>query len=313
MTSLDVVLVNWNFGDQLRTCLATLDATARRAVDFGRVVVVDNASTDDSADALEPGGLPLLVLRNAANRGFAAACNQGAREGTAEYILFLNPDTRLREDSLDLAIDWLERPENAGVGICGIQLVDESGEIARSCARFPTPAGLVATSLGLDRLMPGMVHGHHMREWDHRTSRRVDHVIGAFFLVRRRVFEALGGFDERYFVYLEDLDFSLRASQAGWSSYYLTEARAFHKGGGSSEQVKAERLRYLLRSRLQFGYRHFGMVAATMVALGTLLFEPLVRVGAALGAGRPGQARDTIRAYWGLWNPAHARRRAVSG
>jgi N-acetylglucosaminyl-diphospho-decaprenol L-rhamnosyltransferase len=296
----DVVTVNWNSGRQLAECLASLAATDRSRVTLGRVVVVDNASTDGSADGLNRDDLPIEIIRNPTNRGFAAACNQGARAGHSPYILFLNPDTRLELDSLAAPLEWMESPDAADIGICGIQLADAAGRVARSCARFPTAGQLVAGAAGLDRLLPGAFPGFLMRDWDHRQSRRVDHVIGAFYLVRRSLFEQLGGFDERYFVYLEDLDFSLRARQAGWHSYFLASALAFHRGGGTSDQVRAERLLYLLRSRLHYARRHFSPARATAVRLATLGLEPVVRVAAALGGGAPRAARDTIRAYWML-------------
>lgn len=311
MIGLDVVCVNWNAGPQLAACLASLAGTDRSRVGLGRVVVVDNASCDGSAVGLDPGELPLQVITNPINRGFAAACNQGARGGPSPYVLFLNPDTRLEADSLTAPLAFLQSPAAADIGICGIQLVDEQGRVARSCARFPTPGQLVAASTGVDRLLPGAFPGFVMREWDHQDSRRVDHVIGAFYLVRRELFESLGGFDERYFVYLEDLDFSLRARQAGWHSYYLARARAFHRGGGTSEQVRAERLVYLLRSRLQYARRHFSRAAALAVELATIGIEPVVRVAAALGRGAPRQARDTIRAYWMLATSAGPSQRPV--
>jgi N-acetylglucosaminyl-diphospho-decaprenol L-rhamnosyltransferase len=300
MIGLDVVCVNWNSGKQVAACLTSLAGTDRSRVALGRVVVVDNASSDGSAAGLDPGSLPLHVITNPTNRGFAAACNQGARGGPSPYVLFLNPDTRLEADSLAAPLTFLESDAGADVGICGIQLVDDQGGVARTCARFPAPGQLVAASAGVDRLFPGTFPGFVMREWDHQDSRRVDHVIGAFYLVRRELFESLGGFDERYFVYLEDLDFSLRARRAGWHSYYLATARAFHRGGGTSDQVRAERLVYLLRSRLQYARRHFSRAAALAVELATLVVEPVVRVAAALSSGAPRQAGDTIRAYWML-------------
>src|SRR5660398_194498 len=108
-----------------------------------------------------------------------------------------------------------------------------------SCARFPCVSGFLAHAVGLDRSFPRL--GHFMAEWDHLANRQVDHVIGAFFLVRRGLFEQLQGFDERFFVYFEDVDFSCRAKQSGWKSYYLADTQAFHAGGGTSNQVKAQR------------------------------------------------------------------------
>jgi len=140
-----------------------------------------------------------------------------------------------------------------------------------------------------------------MVEWDHKDSRQVDHVIGAFFLVRRNLFEMLGGFDARFFVYFEDLDFSYRAKQLGYSSYYLTSSQAYHKGGGTSEQVKDVRLFYSLRSRIIYGYKHFSWIAATMLMLGTIIVEPLSRIVLGVAHRSGCEIVETCRAYRMLW------------
>jgi len=276
---LDIVLVNWNEGSDLHECLKSVSKARNTTFALERVVVVDNASTDGSIGGLTESvpALPLVVVENAENRGFAAACNQGARMGQAEHLLFLNPDTRLERDCLTKAMKSLLVLSRKGVGILGIQLVDSSGEVTRTCARFPTASHFVAKALGLDHLFPRWAPSYFMSKWDHRESREVDHVVGAFFLVRRSLFEALGGFDERFFVYLEDLDFSLRARQAGWRSYYLAESRAYHRGGGTTQSIKAVRLFYSLRSRILYSYKHFNWWSATGVALLTLLVEPYTR------------------------------------
>jgi len=302
MASLDIVIVNWNAGRQLRDCLESVAAADQTGFELRRVVVIDNASKDGSVDNLDDIEVPLSIVRNPENRGFGAACNQGAAGSLADYLLFLNPDMRLFKDSLSVPATFMERPENRQVGSVGIQLLDERGRVSRTCTRFPTPGRFFSKMVGLDRLFPAWFPSHFMFDWDHLESREVDHVIGAFFLVRRSVFEELSGFDERFFVYLEDLDFSFRAWQAGWRSFYLAEAQAYHKGGGTSEQIKARRLFYSLRSRILYGYKHFGHWAATGSMLGTLLLEPVARL--ALGAAhRSGQEMsETLKAYSLLWS-----------
>lgn len=299
---IDIVIVNWNSGEQLRQCLASIEAADRGNFTLLRVCVVDNGSQDNSLNGIGQYELPIQIIRNGQNRGFAAACNQGARGSQTDYILFLNPDVRLFKDSLTIPIAFMEKPESKKkVGIVGIQLLDDTGNVASTCARFPTPGRFFANMLGLDRLFPRRFPSLFMVEWDHRESREVDHVIGAFFLVRRSLFEVLGGFDERFFVYWEDLDFSLRAKRAGWCSFYLAEAQAYHKGGGISEQIKAARLFYSLRSRILYGYKHFSWWAATGLAVGTLFLEPFTRLVWATVRGSLKENVDTIRGYLMLW------------
>jgi len=300
MATIDINIVNWNAGDQLRECLASIAKTAPPAL-LGRVVVVDNASTDQSLAGLEKANLPLTLIRNRENRGFAAACNQGAAEGHAEYLLFLNPDARLQPNSLTVPLAFLANPAQADVGICGIQLLNDDGNVTRHCSRLPTAGVLVSQSLGLDRLLPQWFSSHIMTEWDHCATRTVDHVIGAFFLMRRTVFEQLGGFDERFFVYLEDLDFSLRAHQVGWRTVYLADAQAYHRGGGTSEQAKARRLFYSLRSRILYASKHFSRRGAGMVMAVTLLVEPWTRLAWSAMRLAPREAWETIGGYLLLW------------
>ncbi|MFH2025875.1 MAG: glycosyltransferase family 2 protein [bacterium] len=296
---MDVVLVNWNAGPQLAEAVTSIAQHHHNLV--SSVIIIDNASIDDSLAQVEAfTGLPfqLQIIRNADNRGFGAACNQGAAMATEDYLLFLNPDTCLLENSLSAPLSFMEQPENTGVGICSIQLLDESGRVARSCARFPSLGIFLAQVLGLNKLPGFRSLGQQMAEWDHSGGTRdVDQVIGAFFLVRRSVFESLGGFDERFFVYFEEVDFSLRARQAGWRTVYLTEAQTFHAGGGTSRQVKAKRLFYSLRSRLLYGFKHFSKLNAWLLLLITITVEPCARLALALSRRSSGEASNTLSAY----------------
>jgi N-acetylglucosaminyl-diphospho-decaprenol L-rhamnosyltransferase len=293
--SVHVVIVNWNSGTQLRECLISFAAVADDDVTLARVTVVDNASADGSAEGLET-ALPLTVIRNAGNRGFAAACNQGAAGSDANYLLFLNPDTRLMPGSLELPARYLQSEHHEDAGIVGIQLVDSNGHVARNTARAPTPWSMIGNSLGLDRLMPPVFPPHFVSEWAHDETRNVDQVMGAFFLVRRSVFEALGGFDERFFVYYEDLDFSMRARTKGWSSVYLATAQAFHRGQGTTEGAKARRTFYFCRSRILYARKYFGGLGAFAVMFTTLILEPIARAVAS-----PRSAAEALRAFGTLW------------
>lgn len=300
-SSLDIVIVNWNAGDLLRRCIGSIGAALTDSFALERLVVVDNASRDGSADDLPGEGLPLTILRNPENRGFAAGCNQGAVGSTADHILFLNPDTRLCPDSLAPVLDFLEDPKNARIGVAGICLRGEDGLIQRSCARSPTPVRLAAQAIGLDRALPGLFPPHFMLDWDHADTRPVDQVMGAFLLIRRPLFMSLGGFDERYFVYFDDADLCLSARRAGWGVTHFAGAEAEHKGCGTTENIKDVRLFYALRSRVLFTGKHFGPLATAVVALTALVAEPTVRVARALARGEPEDARAAGRAACLLW------------
>jgi N-acetylglucosaminyl-diphospho-decaprenol L-rhamnosyltransferase len=293
--TLAVVIVNWNAGDLLRACLVSLNQAALPAGWRLQVIVVDNASHDQSLERLPPLA-DLHVLRQAENLGFGAACNVGAAHApTADLLLFLNPDTTTPEQTLVHALGVLAQQAPARVGILGVQMRDEQGKPVHSCSRFPQASRFVAQALGFERLWP--LSGHLMREWNHGDSRVVDQVIGAFFLVRREVYNVVGGFDERFFVYYEEVDFSLRAKQAGWLSYYDSAAGVYHEGGGTSKHIKARRLFYALRSRLAYADKHFSVPARGVVWACTWVLEPLTRACQLLLTGRMAELKDLGQAY----------------
>jgi GT2 family glycosyltransferase len=293
---LSIVVVNWNSGDLLRQCVESIgQSTLPDHCRLTGLVIVDNASSDASLEGLSLSETPIRIVRNTRNRGFAAACNQGAAALPSELLLFLNPDTRLFPDSLSAPVNYLRVPENAKVGIVGIQLVDDRGQVMRSSARFPRPIHFLAQALGVDRIIPRS--GQAMRDWAHDATRSVDQVIGAFFMVRRPLFEQLGGFDERFFVYFEEVDFALRAKLAGWTSVFLAEARAFHLGGGTTQQIRARRLFYSLRSRLLYADKHFSRWQRLLLQATTWLLEPLGRALHLLLSGRHRELVDLARAY----------------
>ncbi|RLC12254.1 MAG: glycosyltransferase family 2 protein [Deltaproteobacteria bacterium] len=298
---ISIIIVNWNAGQQLSGCLESIANANLDGFNLERVVVVDNASTDGSLKGIVDLSLPLTIINNTENCGFAAACNQGAKDSQSDYLLFLNPDTRLFKDSLIKPLAFMEQPENQKIGITGIQLVDEDGQISRTCARFPTPAMFFSKMLGLNILFPRQFPSHFMSEWDHGETRDVEQVMGAFFLIRRHLFEALNGFDEQFFVYFEEVDLSYRANNAGWKTVYLADARAYHKGGGTSEQVKATRMFYSLRSRILYGYKHFDWFSATLLMAGTLFVEPISRLALAIWKRSGREAKETIKGYVMLW------------
>jgi GT2 family glycosyltransferase len=290
---LDVVIVCWNAGTSLRECLRSLETAQAEGAAIGRVVVVDNGSSTDPA---EPGvsALPIQLIRNARNVGFAAACNQAAAESRADYLLFLNPDVVLGPGGLTASVSLLEDERHRDTGVVGIQLVDERGTVTRTCARRPRRLTFLASLLRLHRLWPGPLTSYLMLEWDHAASRDVDHVTGAFYLVRRAVFVALGGFDERFFVYFEDLDLSMRVRQAGWTIRYVAGVRARHRGGWASGDWRSVRLYHDWRSRAAFSRKHFGRATALATVILTALVDPLVRVAAGIARGAPGDVRDSL-------------------
>jgi hypothetical protein len=277
VSCIDIVIVNWNSGVLLQKCIAALDrSTVAGKV---RIVIVDNASVDGSVDRLSATRLEVVLLRNDTNVGFAAASNVGAARCDAEYIVFLNPDVRVRQDTLSRILEFLNDNSNTAVGVVGIQLVDGDDCIQRTCARKPTVVALLLRALFLDRVVPWFVPSHFLIEWDHGDTRQVDQVMGACLVVRRAAFLQIGGFDQRYFLYYEDLDLCLTAWSTGWKVTYFPGAVAEHTGGGSTGKIKCRRIFYLACSRLKYTQKWHGSLAAMLLGFFTLFVEIPARLG----------------------------------
>jgi hypothetical protein len=301
MSCVDVVIVNWNSGSQLRQCLASLAAAGSAGTLITRVLVMDNDSSDGSLSNLGSPLLPLEIVRGDTNVGFGKACNLGASQCSSDLVLFLNPDVEVAVDCLEGAVRFMSAPEHAEIGIVGVQLRDERGNVSRTCARFPSPSGFLTGALGLDRMFPSFFLGHFMREWNHRSDRVVDQVMGAFFLTRRSLFEQVHGFDPRFFMYYEEVDYSLRLSQLGFKTAYLAGVHALHVGGSSSRTIPARRLYYSLQSRILYARKHFTRSGRLVVLVATLLIEFPIRLAWAGLTLAPRSLGVTVTAYALLW------------
>jgi hypothetical protein len=276
--SLSIIVVNWNSGNQIIECLKSIEHAKKVNFYLKKVIIVDNASTDGSLNNIENIKLPLKIIRNPKNYGFAKACNIGAKEAEEDFILFLNPDMIVFEDTFVNLFNYIHEHDKSETGIYGIQLLDMDENIQKTCARFPTLWNLIVRTVGLDTICPKIFKSYRMAEWSHRETKEVEQVIGAFFLVKKHLFERLDGFDESFFVYFEEVDFSRRAYELGFRTSYITEAKAYHKGGGTSEKVKGKRLFYNAQSRVIYAFKHFGLIKG-LILMGLVYFiEPISRI-----------------------------------
>lgn len=297
LPSIDIIIVNWNSGNQLHECLNSIDGGDRHYFRLEKVIVVDNASTDRSLDCLLEANSPVDIIKNLENKGFGVACNQGAAIGKADYTLFLNPDARLFTEAIDRAINFIQKPSLDRVGVVGIQLIDDRGNIQRNCARFPTPANFLCSIFGIDKIVRNKFTSYMMTEWNHEKTQPVDHVMGAFYLISSKVFQSVDGFDENFFVYFEDLDLSYRLYKQGFRSYYLADVQSFHKGGGTSDSIKSTRIFYSIRSRILYAYKHFNWIQATTILLASISIELLTRIVFSIIRLSGSQLQETIFAY----------------
>ena len=224
-----VVIVNFNTGDWLARCLASIEAT--RGDIAAEVVVIDNASSDGSADAAEAAGVRLI--RNATNRYLSPAWNQGAAETDSTFLLFLNPDTEWFHGTLaDLVAVARANPR---AGIVGPMLRNPDGTVYPSGRRFPSLANAVGHAFVSPITRDNrFTRRYEMEGWDRTTERQVDWVSGACMLFPRSAFDEMGGFDEGFPLYAEELDIATRLRDAGWSVVFTPAVEVIHAVGIST-------------------------------------------------------------------------------
>ncbi|MEX1202922.1 MAG: glycosyltransferase family 2 protein [Ferruginibacter sp.] len=291
---IDIVIVNWNGGELFKNCINSIILNDNTNL-VKRIIIIDNHSSDDSISAL-PVNEKILVIQNAENFGFSRACNQGFKLCNSPYILLLNPDTRLFESTLQDCLDFMNN--RADVDILGCQLLEDSGKITKSCARFPTPLRMCFDAIGLSKIAPGIfTPGTLMTDWDHNENRFVNQVMGAFMFIKADIFDKLGFFDERFFVYYEELDFSKRLADSGGLSFYSTEIKAIHIGQGTTRAMRGFSLFLNLRSKLQYAKKHFSTLGYISVWACTFFIEPFSRFFLLLCTLRFKEIKAMVKGY----------------
>jgi GT2 family glycosyltransferase len=283
VAQVDVVVVCWNDRDKIATALDSVFALPEVRDDpaFARVVVSDNGSTDGSVDFLRDRyGERLTIVENRSNLGFAAACNRAFAVTSSPYVFLLNPDAELHSGALSAIVAFADAHPRCG--IAGSRIYNLDGSIQESCGEFDTWAGafLRSSAWGEWPWFRPYANGAELRAWGHANERRVDIVIGAAMLIRRAVLDEAGAFDERFFLYHEEVDLAKRAADAGWETWYVPASEAVHEGMGSARgrySVDARKQ----RSRRLYWLKHHGplwywsLVAALVgrfLIYGALLF-----------------------------------------
>jgi N-acetylglucosaminyl-diphospho-decaprenol L-rhamnosyltransferase len=262
-----VVIVSYRSCELLRRCLDSLRLYPPQGA--MKVTVVDNASGDGTVEMIRGEYPEVDLVASPANLGFAAATNLGARRGGARYLLLLNPDTAVTEGALDTVLATLQAHREAAV--VGPRLVREDGSFDYAAKRsFPTPLSALGHFTGMGRRAGarGRLAAYRAPEVE---SGPIDAVNGAFMLVRREAFERLGGFDEGYWMYMEDLDLSYRLAQQGWRSWYEPRATVVHVKGGTVGGARSLRLNWAFhRGMFRFYRRHYA--AERRPALNALVY-----------------------------------------
>ncbi len=262
----DVVVVSYNSRELLRGCVEPLAADPEL-----QVVVVDNASSDESLEALA--GLDVVRVARDRNGGFSRACNEGWRLASAPYVLFLNPDARIAPADVRRLVAAVECDDN--VAIVGPSIVDFDGATVHSQRRFLDVLSIWAQALFLHHLFPraAWTDGTLRNDESYRSPGSPDWVSGACLLARRSILERLAGFDERFFMYCEDQDLCRRVRATGFDVRFEPSATAAHIGGASAPRAASFRL--LVESRRRYLAKHHGPVALTAGRVGLAVGESI--------------------------------------
>lgn len=298
---LAIVVVNWNVRDLLIACLRSVYDALRAADLRGSVWVVDNASTDGSAESVATRFADVHLIASPVNLGFAGGNNLALRAMGFErvavpaagesllagvtagpppsYVLLLNPDTLVHEDAPARMLQFMQQMPR--VGVCGPRLVYGDGRFQHSAYRFPTLAQLFLDFWPVNwRLTESPLNGRYPRRlYEKGEPFPIDHPLGAAMLVRRETVAATGGFDLAYRMYVEEIDWCMRIRRAGWQVYCVPGAQVVHYAGQSTRQVRPQMIVALWRSRYLLFQKHYSPLYVWLARL-------LIRAGMRAQIGR---------------------------
>ena len=295
-----VLIVSYNTRALTVECLRSVFAQTRTPIE---VIVVDNASADGSAEAIAAEFPRVRLIALDENIGFAAGNNRAAREASAPWILLLNPDTVVLDGAIDRLVAFAEANPSSGI-YGGRTLFPDRTLNPTSCWGRPTLWSVVCRAAGLSRLAPGsrLLDPESLGGWRRDTVRDVDIVTGCFLLIRRSLWDDLGGFDERFFMYGEEADLCLRARAADARPVFYPGAEIIHYDG-ASERVPLDRMVRLLTARIALMRKHWsgpaaaiGVGALTLGMGGRRAITAIVRLGTAGWRGR-----DAAEFWSGVW------------
>lgn len=277
---LTVIIVNYNVKYFLEQCLLSVNK-ACSGID-SEIIVVDNNSVDGSTKIVKEKFPLVTLIENKENLGFSKANNQGIKISHGEYILILNPDTVVEEDTFRKSLTFMDAHPDAG-GL-GVKMIDGKGKFLPESKRgLPTPSVAFCKIFGLSRLFPkSKIFGrYHLGFLDKDKSHEVDIIAGAFMLLRRKTLDKTGLLDEAFFMYGEDIDLSYRITKAGYKNYYFPETRIIHYKGESTKKSSINYVLVFYNAMLIFARKHFTQKNARMFSL-LINFAIYIRAFAAI-------------------------------
>lgn len=297
---LSIIIVSWNVCELLVRCLESVQAGLAHAGLSGEIIVVDNASTDGSAETARTRFPDIVLIETGTNLGYTGGNNVGLRHARGRHLLILNPDTEVAPGALGHLVRALDA--HPSIGAVGPALVFPDGRLQSSRRRFPSLLVGLIESTPLEPWCAGTPLLRDFRLLDRADGQAgpVDWLVGAALMVRREVVEQVGPLDDAFFMYFEELDWQRRMKAAGWSIWYWPEARVVHHEGASSGQVVARRQILFATSKIEYYRKWHGPRAAALLSGWLwLLFgwEMLVETLKLLLRHKPELRRERIDQY----------------
>lgn len=299
MTDLSIIIVSWNVAELLKACLQSIAQSPLREYTL-EIIVVDSASTDNSVQMVREQFPQVKLLPQTENLGFSRCNNIGLQVATGRYIFLLNPDTEIVGDALAKMVAYMDA--NPTVGILGPHTLNTDSTTQSSRRRFPTLALGFVESTWLQQFAPkSMLDHYYATDMADNAISEVDWVQGSALLARREVYAQIGGLDEGYVMYSEEMDWCKRAKVAGWRVVYFGQANIVHHGGKSSEQVTARKHIHFQESKLHYFRKFHGWLPAQALRI-FLLISYVWQIGLeslkSVFGHKRSMRQERIQAYW---------------
>ncbi len=251
---LSVVIVSWNVCDLLEKCLYSLLNTQQN-IDF-EIIVVDNGSSDGTVWMVKDKYPNIKLIANEDNQGFARGCHQGADKAIGDFLLFLNDDIIVFDNTLSKTVEYFKNTQN--VGVLGTKILNSDKTIQESVRSFPSFYDQFIILSKLHNFWPRLLLKYLRKDFDYTKIQNVDQVMGAYFLTSKNIWNSFGGFDKNFYIWYEEVDFCKRLHDQGLEIVYYSDASIIHHGGASFKQLRAlPEQKMLNKSLLYYAKKHF--------------------------------------------------------
>ncbi len=273
---LSIIIVNYNVKEFLQNLLTSLSKAVSNL--SAEIIIVDNGSDDGSIEMLQEKFPGVTLISSKINLGFSKANNLGLKIATGKFLLLLNPDTIVQEDTFEKLIQFFN--ENQDAGMVGCKILNPDGTLQLACRRsFPGPWTSFCKVSGLSSLFPKskLFARYNLTYLDENQSYEVDAISGSFMMVRREIFEKIGGLDEQFFMYGEDLDWCYRVQKSGWKVYYVHNTTIIHYKGESTKRSSLDETKVFYNAMHLFVKKHFASSLLVEIILrSAIIFRQLL-------------------------------------